>query len=152
MDLNSQKIDEYPNIKALNDLFIKHKVSVKVSDKFFMAGRKDFPLVVLAIGKQSFKLFVEDDYEDFKYNYPILNFCIVLRELEDFKFSNDYLLWCVECHLNASDLKIKNYYKDLDRIYNKIKAVLGKIKSFIPDRDFEFEMGEVKALREKNGR
>jgi len=107
MDLSSQKFKNYPNIKALKDLFIKHKVSVKISDKIFMAGRKDFPLVVLTLGKQSFKLFVEDVYDDFKYNYPILNFCIVLRELENFKFSNDYLLWCAEHHLNASDLKIK---------------------------------------------
>ncbi len=150
MNSYRQGKDKYCSIKALNALIIKYKAPVKVSKEIFLGDRKDFPLVILSLDKQSFQLFVDDEYNDFNYNNHILNFCIVLRGLENYKFSGDYLVWCAERYIDASDTKIRTYYMGLDKIYNKIKAILGEINSFIPDNDFEFDMGEVKTLREEN--
>ena len=142
--------EKYPNIRTLNNLYIKHQVSIQISDEVFLMDKKYYPEVILTLDKKSFRFFVDDEYEDFRYNYPILNFCVVLRELEDYKFSNDYLLWCAERHIDASNLDIREYYMAFNAIYNEIEGIIGKINSFIPDNDFEFGMGEIWILREEN--
>jgi len=142
--------EQNPNIKELNKIYLKHKVSINVSNKIFLTEKKEYPQVILTLSGKSFKMFVDDEYDDFKYNYPILTFCVVLRELEDYEYCSDYLEWCNVRHIDASDEKIRNYYMGLDKIYNEIEIILGEISSFIPDMDFDFAMGEVRILREEN--
>ena len=141
---------KYPNIVALNDLYIKHKIAIQVSKSNLLCEREDYREINMVIGDKSFTFFVDDEYEDFRYNYPLLNFCVTLRELEDYKFSDDYLLWCTERNFEASNMKLRDYYMSLDKIYNEIEAILGGINSYIPSMDFEFSMGEVHVLREEN--
>ena len=150
MNFKSSDKEKHPNIKILNHLIAQHKVSVKVSKDVFLGDRKDFPLATLTMDGQSFKIYVDDEYNDFKYNNPILNFCLVLRELEDYKFSDDYLVWCAERYINPSDIKIRDYYSGLDKIYADVTAIMGVVKSYIPDTDFEFAMGEVVVLRKQH--
>ncbi len=138
------------NIKKLNQLIIKHNVTTKVSRQIYLTDRKEYPQVILTLDGKSFKLFVDDEYDDFKYNYPVLSFCVVLRELEDYAYCSDYLEWCTVRHIDAADTKGRDYYMGLDKIFNEIETTLGEINSFIPDMDFEFNMGEVWALRKEN--
>ena len=73
-----------------------------------------------------------------------------MRELEDYSFSDDYLLWCAERQFDASNMKLRDYYIDLEKIYTEIETILSEINSFIPAMDFEFGMGEVRVLRKEN--
>ena len=142
--------EKTPNIKFLNKLILQHQISIQVSSTSCLPSREDYREVTLNLSNQSFTFFVDDEYDDFKYNYPILNLCIVLRELEDYKYANDFLIWCTERHFDASDEKLRVYYISLDKVYNDIESILGEIKSFIPDSAFEFNMGEAWVLREGN--
>jgi len=146
----SNMLTKNSNIKALDHLYRKHKVSIQVSNKIFLTERKEYPQVVLTLSGKSFEIFVDDEYEDFKYNYPILTFCVVLRELEDYNDCCDYLEWCTVRHIDASDSKIRDYYMGLDKIYRTIETILGEINSFIPGMDFDLAMGEVWVLRNEN--
>ena len=141
---------DHPNITALNKLYLKHKASVDVSPSILLCDRPDYRRVSLTISNRLFTLFVDDEYEDFKYNYPLLNFCLVLRELEDYKDADDFLMWCAERHFDASDRKLKDYFIDLGNTFTEIESILGGINSFIPNMDFELSMGEVYILRSEN--
>jgi len=141
---------DYPNIKALNDIYVKHHVSVDISKTNFLDTEQLMPEVILRIDGKKFKLYLDDEFDNIKLNYPLLNFCIVLRELEDFKFSNDYQIWCAERNIDAANPEIKAYYIRLGHIYDDIESLLGEINSYISSFDFEFDMGEAHALRNNN--
>jgi hypothetical protein len=142
--------EKYPEIVALDDLFLKHRVFIKVSPNDYLGSNKDMPSVELTLAGEKFNLYIADDEEDFRYNYPLLNLCVILRDLEDYKFSNDYLLWCQERRIDELDLKAKDYYQQLSGMYKRIEAILGEVKSFVNDSDFDFSMGAVRALRKED--
>ncbi len=141
---------KFPNIEALNKLYIKHHVSVAISKTDFLDHEQLMPKTILQIDDKKFELYLDDEFNNIKLDYPLLNFCIVLRELEDFQFSNNYEIWCKERNIDSSDLKIKSYYHRLDNIYHEIEKLLGSINSYISSFDFEFDMGEAYALRNNN--
>jgi hypothetical protein len=43
-------------------------IEVDISES--LGSRNDYPLVSFIIDGQAFSLFVDEDYNDFKYNYP----------------------------------------------------------------------------------
>lgn len=46
----------------------------------------------------------------------LFNILCCLSELEDYKFFNDYFLWCAERRIDASDKNIRVHYMRLDEI------------------------------------
>ncbi len=140
----------HPEIQKLKELYQKHKIGISVSDKEFMGGKKDFPAVLFSLNDKTFPLFVDDEFEDFKLNNPLLNLCLVLRELEYYKDTYDYLLWCKELSQDASDIVVLNYYRSLASIYREVENILGEINCPITDYEFEFNTtgGPLQKLRE----
>jgi len=141
--------NQYPEIKVLEDFIKKYKVKIEVSQKKILGPRKDFPAVQLEILGQSFSLFAEDEYADFKLGDPRLSLCVVLRSLEDYEFADDYLVWCKQNGLSSLDEVIRSYYMDLGRIYPAIEKLVGKIESQISDHDFTLSAAAARELRKR---
>ena len=142
-------MSEYKEIDALNNIYIKHKVEIRFSTTGFLADNKDYHSVEFKAGGKLFNFYVEDEYDDIRYNYPLLNLCLVLRELEYYIDTDDYLIWCNERSLDVKNIDIQAHYKNLGSIYREVENIIGKIDSQISDWDFEMGSGASWELRKK---
>ena len=138
---------DYPEIERLNQLYVTHKVETKTDRSRLLAGEEYYPMVVFKLAGKTFELYVDDEYDDLKNNYPLLNLCLVLRELEGYAWADDLLVWSMERGLDPGDPQVLNFYRELGRIYTDVAAILGKVESFVSDWDFEMNAGAAQALR-----
>ncbi len=136
-----------PEIKALQEIYLKHRVEIIVSKTAFLGDNKDYPSVIFTLSGKSFDLFVDDEYSDFKSNRPLLSLCVVLRELDYYSGSQDYLLWCKELNFNPGNTQVLNYYRSLGATYREVEEILEKIDPQITDWDFEMNAGPAYELR-----
>jgi len=139
----------HPEIDALNNIYMKHKVEIRFSPTDFLAGNEEYRAVVFKLGGKVFNFYVEDDLGDIRYNYPLLNLCLVLRELEGYAYAEDYLIWCQERYLDPKNEAILANYRNLAPIYRDIEGILGTIDSQISDWDFEMGSGPSWELRKQ---
>lgn len=137
----------YPEIEKLNQIWVKFGVLVKIDRSDDLSGKGYYPLVYFNLGKEKFSLFVDDEYDDFRKNYPILNFCLVLRELEGYEFTSDYEVWCQERFFEKGSDKVKMAFENLKSVTKRAKEILGEIDSCISDWDFEMNTGAAQELR-----
>ena len=138
---------EYPEIQTLLDLHQKHHIKIKVLKHEYLDGKEDFPSVVFSLGKKSFNLFIDDEYKDLLVDNRLVALCLVLRELEYYHDTKDFLAWTTELNLDAANSQVLEYYKNLAAIYREIESIIGPIKSPINDFDFEMNMGAIRELR-----
>ena len=133
----------YPEIENLKTILSSHSISIFYQEK----KANCLQLVHLSISKQIFPIYTQDEYDDLSLNNPLLNLCLVLRELEIYQESSDYLNWCNTQGVNASDETIRKYYMSLDNSYTVIEKIIGKIDSQINDLDFQLNAGAAWELR-----
>ncbi len=137
----------YPEIEALNQLWVKHRVMIKITREDHLAEKPYYPLVEFQISGKLYKLFIDDEYDDLRYNYPLLNFCLVLRELEGFDLARDPRIWAQERGLDPEHEQVRDYHKYLSIIYQEIEKILIKIHPQVSDWDFEMNAGAAQQLR-----
>ena len=142
-------MSDYPEIKALQNIYINYNVEICFSSTDFLSENKDYRAVEFKLNSKTFNFYVEDELDDIKYNYPLLNLCLVLRELEGYVDAEDYLIWCRERYLDPKNEIILANYKDLATIYSEVEKIIGKISSFISNWDFEMGSGASWELRKK---
>lgn len=138
---------EYPEIEALNTIYVNHKVTTKTERGELLGGKDYYPLVHVQLGGFAFDLFVDDEYDDLRKNYPLLNLCLVLRELEGYALADDYLVWCQERFFDPGDERIRSNYTRLGEVYGTVESILGNIDSHVSDFDFEMNAGAAQRLR-----
>jgi len=63
----------YPEIEALNKIYVNHQMEIEFSTTDFLTKNKEYCAVAFTIEKETFYFYVEDEYGDIKYNYPLLN-------------------------------------------------------------------------------
>jgi len=136
------------NIDILKKILTNFNIKISLNNAIYIDEYKNVKAVEFVIQNQTFNLFIDDEFDDFVYKNPILDLCVVLRDLEDYRFSDDYLVWCAKRHIEPKNDIAREYYMDLSQTYNEIEKLLGEINSHIPSMDFEFDMGEVRLLRE----
>lgn len=135
----------YPEIEKLKSIYTAHNISIK---RLLPTNKDGFVYAEMTIGTKSWKLYVDDEYEDCtKYN-PIVALFLTLFSLEIYHDSVDYLDWCHQNLLDASDIKWLTYYKSLERTYEEIKNELGEIDSCISSLDYQLRTGIFDALFE----
>tara|TARA_R110002073_G_scaffold108336_5_gene243503 strand:+ start:82969 stop:83406 length:438 start_codon:yes stop_codon:yes gene_type:complete len=142
-------MSKYPEIEALNKLYIKHKVEIRFSTSDFLLGDIDYRAVEFKLGGKVFNFYVEDELGDLRYNYPLLNFCLVLRELEAYDDPPDFLIWSKEHHLDPKNEAALAHYRNLGIVYREVEEIMGKIDSQVSDWDFEMGSGASWELRKK---
>jgi len=138
----------YPEIEALNKIFIQHSVVIKNSQVDFLNDDRSYSKVEITVSGKDFQFYVEDEYDDFRYNYPLLNLCVVLRELEYYQESaTDYSLWCKEHGFDSKNSQISHHFKGLASICKEMGKIIGKIDSKVSDWDFQMSSGAGGVLR-----
>ena len=112
-------MSKYPEIEALNRIYMDHKVEIQFSGIDFLADNKDYRAVEFKIASKVFNCYVEDEQQDIQYDYPLLNLCLVLRELEGYADSPDFLIWSKERYLDPDNVAVLTHFKNLGTIYSK---------------------------------
>lgn len=141
---------EFPEINRLNALREKFDVSIRKTGKF-LRDRNYYPEVVFRIGSTSYNIYIDDEFNDLRIGNSLLNLCLVLRSLEIYEDTDDYLQWCTELGIDSSDNIARAYHMGLRTMYSEIESRIGKIDSCISDFDFELNAGAAQELRRKNG-
>ena len=144
------KDHEYSQLKVLENIYKEHQVKITISKDTFLGGKKEYPAVKITLGDKTFDLYVDDELDDIRFGIPLLNLCLVLRELEFYKYPDDYLHWCKETKFESGDIQVLNYYRSLGTTYREIEGIIGEINSQISDWDFEMNAGPGYYLRQKN--
>ncbi|TCP23643.1 hypothetical protein EV195_108113 [Tenacibaculum skagerrakense] len=129
---------EIENLKA--DL---EKHIIKISNPFDHI-RKDLFFVTLSINGNSWKLLIEDEYDDFSETNTLMNWFLVLYNLESYEEAKDIMEWANEINVNPKDFL--DYYRDLGTAYKEIEHQLGKIDAQISSYDYTLRTGVAKAL------
>ena len=138
---------DYPEIEQLNDVFVQYKFSWKTDRSNLLGGKSYYPKIDFSFRGKQFSLFIDDEYDDLKKNYPLLVLCLVLRELEGYEFTSEYETWCRERFLDAKDKTIESSFENLKYTYREVEKILGKIDSFVSDFDFEMNARAAQSLR-----
>jgi hypothetical protein len=137
----------HPEIEQLNEFYLKWKFESKTDRTKTLSGKSYYPWVNFKLAGESFGMFVDDEYEDLRKNYPLLNLCIVLRELEGYDFTPEYKVWCKERMIDAKDKEVREAFLNLQSTYNRVIALAGEVESYVSDFDFELNAGAAQALR-----
>lgn len=138
---------DYPEIEQLNKIYVEHKFTSSIDRSQLLAGQKYYPLVHFTLGGEAFSVFVDDEYDDLRNNYPLLNLCLILRELEGYDFSREYEVWCQERGLDPEIDRVKDNFKHLGEVYRAIEKILGEVDSKVSDFDFEMNARAAQKLR-----
>lgn len=142
-------MNDYPEITRLSSLRDQFNISVQATEEV-LCNKSWFRKVNFNIGSHSFSIFVDDEYDDLKIDNPNLHLCLVLRSLENYRDAEDFLVWCTQLGLNASDDATREHHMELRTIYASIQKILGNIDSFISDLDFQLNSGAAQKLRGKD--
>ena len=138
-------MEKYPEIEKLKKIYLTHHITIKQLMPINKAG---FVFVEMAIRSRTWKLYVDDEYKDFNVNKPLVSLFLALFSLEVYRDSTDYLEWCRQNSLSASETKWLPYYKGLESTYSEIKNILGEIDSCISPLDYQLRTGVIDALIE----
>lgn len=133
----------YPEINRLKLLQEEYALRVSAID----APTVDQPFrVELRLKGQSWLLYIEDEYGDFSISNQLACLFLVLRSLEDYEEAEDYINWCVEYDLDASDNRWLDYFLGLEWLHREIKEAIGKIEPGISSWDYQLRSGAFQAL------
>ncbi len=137
-------MENYPEIKQLVYYFKLHPLKMKrIQNK----NNEGFVFVEVAIADKKWNVFVDDEYDNFNDENPLLNFYLLLASLEDYQESTDYLDWCKQNMLKTNDFKWLDYYQSLKLIYAEISSYLGTIDSCITPLDYQLSTGVIDVLK-----
>lgn len=140
-------MSNYQEITNLKNLYSKHNINFVLAKVHPDFNATENVWIEFTVDDYNAILLVDDEFKDFSAESPILNLCLVLRELETYREEEDILRWTVFKNLSPSNPEVLNYYKDLGTLNKEIKAILGKIDSQISDFDFELNAGAAQELR-----
>ena len=102
--------------------------------------------VDLYIGKQSWPILIDDEYNDLREDRQLMALYLVLRELEIYQNEPDFLKWCMHNGSDSSDFYLLEYYRSLGRAIYTIEKLIGQIDSRISSLDYELRTGTIHEL------
>lgn len=114
--------------------------------------RDGYKEITLNISGKSYRMFVDDEYDDLIPENQPLCWCVVLRNLEIYQDGEDFLQWCRFTGLEVASSAALMYYRDLDEIYTKVWGTVGEIDSQIQPLEFELNSNAAYYLRQLHKR
>ena len=82
----------YPEIERLKQYLIDFKINIEKIDN--PDNKADAFWERFSISDYSWNIFIDDEYRHFNEKKQLLNLYLTLVALEEYKESDDYLLWC----------------------------------------------------------
>jgi hypothetical protein len=140
-------MSQYQEIVELKKILSGHKILIIDAQTHPNFSSTENIWLDITIDEYQCTLLVDDEFKDLKRKNPILDLCLVLRELETYQEEEDILAWAKFKGLSVTNNKVISYYKELDEHYKNIESILGKIDSQISDFDFEMNAGAIQQLR-----
>jgi hypothetical protein len=141
------KAPDYPEIKALQKLILDYNIKIEVIEKVNLAEKSYYPLVHFKLNDEHLNLYVEDEYGDFKLGNKLLNLCLVIRELENFKEANGFIEWCKWQMFEPNDSEVIHHFQNLSVCYQFFEKSFGEVNSYVSNYDFEMNAGAAQMLR-----
>lgn len=138
-------MSSYPSIAALKELQDKFKTKIQVVKP--SGFNTDWFEVDFQIREKSFRIHVDDEYQDLRIGSEILNLCLVLRSLEELQEATSFEHWCQATGVNSELNTARSYFESSHQFLNQIKDILGDIDSQISDLDFSLNAGAANFLR-----
>lgn len=139
----------YPEIAELDQLQQKLNPRIEAVNGQYLE-KEYYPLVEFALKGKSHLIYIDDEYNDLELGNPLLNLCLVLRALENYLDAEDYLVWCTQHGLDASNPRAREYHMGLADEVKQIREWIDPIDSFVSDFDFELNAGAAQELRRSN--
>jgi len=140
-------LTDYPEIELLNQFKNQHNISVSIIESEKIDPR--LFSIAFSIKQNIYIIQSDDEYLDLQIDSEILHLVIALREIETINASTDFLDWCRQLNLNASNDKLLAYYKEISSQLFDFKNLFenGKLNSFISDLDYQLNAGAIQILR-----
>ncbi|MDX2360550.1 MAG: hypothetical protein QNK23_07070 [Crocinitomicaceae bacterium] len=129
-------LDSLIELKNTNDI----RVSV-LPDRI-----DDMQWVEFSIQSTSWRILVDDEYNDLNESSQLMCVFLVLRELEIYQEAADYLKWCGQMRAIVFNSDLLVYYKQLGKSVVEIESFIGHIDSQITDLDYQLRTGVIKEL------
>ena len=140
-------ITDYPELIRLLELHQELKPDIQpVAGEFL--EKEYYPQIQLKIKGSTYRLYIDDEYQDLDLSSPLLNLCLVLRALENYLDAEDYLVWCTQHGIDSSSTVAREYHMGLGGIVRDIQRWIDPIDSYVSDYDFELNAGAAQFLRE----
>ena len=139
---------KYPQIDLLRTCVKKHDFAFEVvkPKRIDSSGLYDEE-VKMIFGDQEFIVAVDNEYGDVELNNPIVFLDMILREIEYFEESENFMAWLsVSAELSKNKETI-SFYRTLKKVTPIIRSIVGKEVKSIPYFEIELDTGMAKALR-----
>ena len=132
---------KYTEIEQLNSYFKNHEIKISKPTNWI---RNDLFYVKVSINNNSWKILIEDEFNDFSLKNKLVNWFLVLYNLEHYKESSDILEWSKE--IGVTPENFLEYYRDLDTISKQIEHQIGTIDAQISSYDYTLRTSVYKEL------
>ncbi|AUC14037.1 hypothetical protein BTO06_02180 [Tenacibaculum sp. SZ-18] len=131
----------FAEIQKLNSYFFHHIIKISKPTDWI---RTDLFYVKISINNNSWKILVEDEFNDFSSTNKLVNWFLILYNLEHYIKTNDILEWSKEITVAPEDFL--EYYRNLDTISKQIEHQIGTIDAQISSYDYTLRTGVYKEL------
>lgn len=139
---------KYPQIDLLHTCVKNHSFTFEVvrPKRIDSSGLYDEEIKMI-YGDQEFIVPVDNEYEDVELNNPVVFLDMILREVEYFEESKNFIEWLSVSAELSKDKETINFYRSLKEITPNIRSIVGKEVKAIPYSEIELNTGMAKALR-----
>ena len=131
----------------IENFIISHTIVTSISKRIHFA--EPFIPVSFQLDHINYTVFVLDEYDDLNCNNEVLRLILVLRELEALQDASDYLDWCKQQGIDASNEVFRTYYMETIGLLGEIRTHFPqeRITTFITDLDFQLNNGAIQYIR-----
>jgi len=134
----------YPEIEALQQYFVGRSISVQLLENPKLISSA---WVKFAVNGKSWTILVDDEFDDLQTDNEVLALFMVLLSLQGYQRSNDFLEWCLDFELDASNAEMLELYRSLEKYVPEIEKELGGLDPYITSFDFHMNAGATEGLR-----
>ena len=142
------KKSDYPEIAALENMVDTYRCDC-YKDPSNPPTFKWLTPVIFKIKNKEFSFLIDDEYRDLDNPNRLLRVELMLRFLELFEESEDYLVWCRYHMLDSNTPGLLTYFRKVVEQYDLVSAILNQhpIECFLSDLDWELNAGAAQYLR-----
>lgn len=131
----------------LDSLLDKYRVLSPVVIEVLNNQHGSFKYIKMESSAGCHVMYIDDEYDDFSEDNQLLNFYLVLRSLELYEESIDFLHWCQLFSLPSNNEELRQAYMETESVKRDLLGVLDDLDPCIPLFDYELGAGETESLR-----
>ena len=139
--------ENHATLLFLKNLVQHHKLITLPVLKSNLKGYRHIKKVRVLFLNRVLFFYVDDEYDDLTEKNILLNNYLLLRELQHFIASKDYLDWCSMKEINANLTEARTYYMNLEHHISPILKKISPFKVHIDEMELQLNSGIIQYLR-----